>query len=228
MSPSHWRGVEFADAHFALWWVYTLTASCFLAKEPSFMLGRLHSLFNFRIFLQAMRHKGNEVGVLSTGWSLIGIGALGLLLLDYRSVDDFFFMLLPSEWRILPIMIFVWTIGVWVVFVVWSWWIKLLAWVANFPESALWLKSSINLVFHVWVPIILGLALLAGYGSSLWAFAATLATGVLVVITIGYRWIRLMRLAFEYSRDHVFLMIFYICTFEIIPILVFALNFRYG
>lgn len=90
MNPFEWKAFESADVHFALWWIFTLTASWFLAKEPSFMLSRLHSLFNFRIFLQAMRHKSNDAGVLTTGWSLIGIGALGLLLMDTSPVHDLF------------------------------------------------------------------------------------------------------------------------------------------
>lgn len=228
MNPFEWKAFESADVHFALWWIFTLTASWFLAKEPSFMLGRLHSLFNFRIFLQAMRHKSNDAGVLTTGWSLIGIGALGLLLMDTSPVHDLFFILLPNELRILPIMIFLWTIGIWAAFVVWFWWIKLLAWVADFPESALWLKSSIFLVFHVWLPLLLGLALITRYGSPQWVLAAALLSGILVMITFGFRWIRLLRLAFEYTRDHLLLMIFYICTFEIIPVLVFALNIKHG
>jgi len=224
MSPAVLKGTESSDPHFALWWVLCLLASWLLAKEPTYYGGKLHALINYRIFLQGIRQKGQESGLVSWGWTLIGYATLGLIMVGSTNFHVTWMPKIPEGFGQVPIWVLMWTIALVIAFMVWAGWLRLWAWVAEFAEGFLWLKASFNLVFHVLIPVLLWISLIYRFGTNRWVTVAYATSGVLLALTIGFRWVRLLRLAKEFSMNRLFLMIFYICTFEIIPILMIAMN----
>ena len=224
MSPGLWRGTEPYDSYFILWWLIGVFASWMLAKEPGYYGGKLHALINYRIFLQGIRQKGQESSLMSKGWTLVGYASLGLTLAGQPHIQKKMAWLLPESLGQGPVFVLVWIILLSIATRFWAGFLRLWAWVAEFDEGYLWLKASFIGVFHALIPFILVLPLLTRFGTASWiAWTYAIALGLLG-LAVCYRWVRLIRLANELSIHRLFLMVFYICTFEIIPITMIAMK----
>lgn len=228
MSPALWRDVESDDPYFVLWWVICLIASWLLAKEPGYYGSKLHALVNDRIFLQGVRHKGQESSLVSRGWSLMAYAILGLILagtVDFQA--SWTTQILKGSGRVL-FLVLGWALLLGTAVGLWAGLLRLLAWIAEFEEGFLWLKASFNLFLHVLIPALLLIALVLRFGTQPWVqMSHSIALG-LMAMAIGFRWLRLLVLAKELSMNRLFLLIFYICTFELIPVLVIVSNQTHG
>jgi len=224
MSPGIWRGIESSDSYFILWWLVGILASWLLAKEPGYYGSKLHALINYRIFLQGIRQKGQESSLISKGWTLVGYSSLGLTLTGLPHFQRILWPLLPEALRNDPVLVLLWIIVLSIASGFWGGFLRVWAWVAEFDEGFLWLKASFYGVFHALIPFMLVLPLLTRFGTPSWiAWAYALSLGLLG-LAVGFRWVRLLRLANELSIHRLFLMVFYICTFEIIPITMIAMK----
>jgi hypothetical protein len=231
MGPVVWRVVETSEPHFALWWFFCWCSAWLLTKEPGYYAEKLHSLVNYRIFLQGIRQKNQDSGMISWGWTLLGFGTLGLILMGSTNVhilSAFGIRGIPSGFALFPLGVMLWILVLGIAMNLWSWWLRLWGWVTDFSEGFRWVKATVQLSFHVLIPIILLLALVIRYGTPHWITSAYVLSGGLMAMTLGFRWVRIFRLSKEDSLNHLLLMIFYICTFEIIPILGIAMKLRHG
>lgn len=224
MSPGIWRGIESSDSYFFLWWLIVILASWLLAKEPGYYGGKLHALINYRIFLQGIRQKGQESSLIAKGWTLVGYSSLGLILTGLPHFQRILLSLLPEAFGKDPVLVLLWIIVLSIFSGFWSGFLRVWAWVAEFDEGYLWLKASFYGVFHALIPFMLVLPLLTRFGTPSWVAWAYGISLVLLGLAVGFRWVRLLRLANELSIHRLFLMVFYICTFEIIPITMIAMK----
>lgn len=228
MSAAIWRATESTDSYFILWWIFGLMASWLLAKEPGYYASKLHALVNDRIFLQGIRHKGHESSLVSRGWTLMAYAMVGLILAGSTHFEVSWIPVIPEgPWTAL-LRVVVWTLLLGMVLGIWVGLLRLGAWIAEFEEGFLWLKAGFTLVLHICIPVMLVIALVTRFGNETWVQMAYASTLGLLPITMGFRWVRLLMLAKELSMNRLFLMIFYICTFELIPSLVIALNQTHG
>jgi hypothetical protein len=199
-----------------------------LAKEPAYYGSKLHALVNVRIFLQGIRHKTQESSLVSRGWTLIGYAIPGLVLADSTHFQVSWMPQIQEGLVQVPYRLTVWTLFLGAAIGIWEGFLRLWAWVAEFEEGFMWHKASFTLVCHVLIPVVLVMALVARFGTDPWVQGTHAIAIGLLAITIGFRWARLLFLAKELAKNRLFLMIFYICTFEIIPILIIALNQTHG
>jgi hypothetical protein len=101
-------------------------------------------------------------------------------------------------------------------------WLLLLGWAVEWEDMVHATRHGSRLLFHLWVPLFLLWALILAFGNPSWTRYSSQVFGVLLLLSLVLRWIRQSRMAFEYGADRLLLLIFYICTFEILPLTLLA------
>lgn len=160
--------------------------------------------YQLQDFLQGIRQKGLESSLISKGWTLVGYSSLGLTLTGLPYFQRILVSMLPEASGNAPVLVLLWIIVLSIVSGFWAGFLRVWAWVAEFDEGYLWLKASFYGVFHALIPYMLVLPLLIRYGTPSWiAWTYAISLGLLG-LAVGFRWVRLLRLANELSIHRLF------------------------
>jgi len=216
-APSTVAGTWF----FGLWWFLWLVLAVLVARDPSYYPSRLHQLVNYRIFMQNVRAKHPYLGWYRWGWG--GVLALGgalvfTQLLGMPPIPG----LNSSAFAESVGATLLWMVGLvlagWLVHA----WQGLLGWAVEWQEMVQATRLWSRLLSHLWLPLVLLWALVLGFGDTPLKQGINLGLGSLLLLTLFFRWVRQGRIAAEFGLDRLLLMIFYICTFEILPLTLLA------
>jgi hypothetical protein len=213
--------------YFAFWWILWLILAALVARDPSYYPSRLQQLVNYRIFMQNVRSKHPYHGWYRWGWG--GILALGgaLVLTNLAGrppVPDIGGLtFLQKEWA--PIL---WMLGLVLAGWLLNVWLGLLGWAVEWQEMVQATRLWTRLLSHIWLPWVLLWALVLGFGDNPLKKGVNLGFGALILVTLVFRWFRQGRIASEFGADRLLLLIFYICTFEILPLTLIAHYILHG
>jgi len=206
---------------FSVWWILWLLLSLLVGRDPSYYPSRLHQLVNYRIFMQSVRSRHAESPWQRWGWGLIGALGLGLTLTQILGGPP-----LPGWGIAFATYPFLGPLVWFLALILMSWlfdgWLLLLGWAVEWEDMVHATRHGSRLLFHLWVPLFLLWALILAFGNPSWTSYSSQVFGVLLLLSLVLRWIRQSRMAFEYGTDRLLLLIFYICTFEILPLTLLA------
>jgi hypothetical protein len=101
-------------------------------------------------------------------------------------------------------------------------WLRLLGWAVEWEEMVHAMRQGSRVLSHLWVPLFLLWALVLAFGNTHWKSYSSQGFGALLLLSLVLRWVRQGRMAYEFGTDRLLLLIFYICTFEILPLTLLA------
>jgi len=206
-----------------LWWVLLLLSAFVLARNQGFYPTCLHALVNSRIFLQQIRSRNVEGELTGRLWDGLFYVALAWLLLPTLPPEtgefDLLDLVVPSFaaklLRLLGISFLLW-LGVRGI----NAWAGLWGWSLDWNEWFSWYKGWNEVLIRFWLPLLLVGALPLMVHEQATNQVWFLAGGALLVGTVIWRWLRLFQLTYAHAGDRLFFLVFYICTFEILPLLI--------
>lgn len=206
---------------FSVWWILWILLSILVGRDPSYYPSRLHQLVNYRIFMQSVRSRHAESQWQRWGWGLLWALGLGLTLTQilggppvpaWGNALASYPFLVPLVWFLVLIML------AWV----FDGWLRLLGWAVEWEEMVHAMRQGSRVLSHLWVPLFLLWALVLAFGNTHWKSYSSQGFGALLLLSLVLRWVRQGRMAYEFGTDRLLLLIFYICTFEILPLTLLA------
>jgi hypothetical protein len=206
---------------FSVWWILWLLMSILVGRDPSYYPTRLHQLVNYRIFMQSVRSRHADSELQRWGWGVLlalGLGLTMTQILGGPPVPGWgdalvsFPFLAPFFW-FLALILMSWAFDAW---------LRLLGWAVEWEEMVHAMRHGSRALSHLWVPLFLLWALVLAFGNPLWKSYISSGFGVLLLVSLFMRWFRQGRMAYEFGTDRLLLLIFYICTFEILPLTLLA------
>lgn len=222
-APSTLPGTWF----FSVWWVLWILVAFLVARDPSYYPSRLYQLVNYRIFMQSVRSRHAYSEWQRWGWGILLAMGLGLTLAQIPgglAVPGLEKSLVAWPWLLFLVWFLVLILAAWV----FDTWLRFLGWAVEWEEMVHGMRLWSRVLSHLWVPLVLLWALVLAFGNSSWKVYTSGFLGVLLLVSLLIRWFRQGRMAYEFGQDRLLLLIFYICTFEILPLTLFAHYILHG
>lgn len=209
------------DIQFGILWVLGLFGSWLIRKSQVNLIGYFNILFNGHWQKNSISVSFSRSSLYDAGWFFCSLTCITVWCSElYVSFIDIHLSYIQSFGfqELLPTLLMI--LFIIASTMLWAFGVQWIFWTLGWQEPGFWLPrfhmNSLRLGFPIW----LILAYLYLFGTNDTQLFSKITFWVLGGVLVTLRWIRALILTWKKHPERLFLMLFYICTFEILPILV--------